>query len=150
MSDERPCWHLTFDTAGDLEHLLVGQIAERGGLLWGVRALNQIWGIAEIPNRADDPKVAYEIDASDIAGALAKIERLGWECLGSFHSHPGAGAQMSPDDARTALMTGLLLVIGYSCIDSAPSWSWALYDPAEGGEVQLQVALPRSLPFPSQ
>jgi proteasome lid subunit RPN8/RPN11 len=121
---------------GTVIHAPAGQ--EVGGLFFGLDGGVLYAGACE--NAAADQHGQFAIAPAAQAAVIGMAADLGYELLGSFHTHPEGSAQMSRPDVATAEATGLLLIIA----TGDPRWEWKLFDPGAGGEVQFAISPPES------
>jgi desampylase len=120
------------------KHLEGPEWSEWGGLLAGRNG--QVLASAPTGNIAAEPRSEFRIDPEEMAFLVDKLDGLGFEFMGTFHSHPNGRAEMSSADAAMAAGTGIALIVG----TAAGGWEWRLWDPVAGGEVEFRIAPPCS------
>ena len=78
---------------------------EACGLLLGRRGggVARVREAPRVPNRAADPRVAFELEPGAWAALLDRAEAAGLELLGVWHSHPRGPVAPSAEDRRHAL-----------------------------------------------
>jgi proteasome lid subunit RPN8/RPN11 len=117
------------------DHVRANPHREAGGLLFGC---NRTIVIGEpSANIASDQLTEFALDPEQMAKAIRRQEGIGYELIGTFHSHPNGSAEMSRADVALARSTGLLLICA-----TGPTWHWALYDPEAGREIAATIAFP--------
>jgi proteasome lid subunit RPN8/RPN11 len=104
------------------------------GVLAGERDANgerRAIGARRVPNVADRPTVAYELEPAAALAAIDAIEDAGREVLGFYHSHPGGPPRPSDADRAQAAWPGYCyLVVSPSDPDAAEpdssigAWLW--------------------------
>jgi proteasome lid subunit RPN8/RPN11 len=124
------------------DHVKAFHTLEAGGLLFG-EDQTVVYAVPAM-NEAAEPHESFTIGADNLAKHLAVFQDRGLELVGSFHSHPNGSAKLSKADVAMAAATGLLMIVA----PGEPTWTWALYDPVEGGEVDFAVAPPWTIPKP--
>ena len=101
------------------------------GVLLGERG-NDEWcatGSRPIPNVADRPRVAYELDPAATVAAIDAIEASDRDVLGFYHSHPEGSSEPSRTDRERASWPGYCyLVVGFpdgpDAAATLGAWRW--------------------------
>lgn len=81
-------------------HARRGKPDEVCGWLAGER--NRVKEIYPVPNAAEDPRTAFEMDPQVQLSTMRKIRDLGLELTGTYHSHPRTPALPSTLDRKLA------------------------------------------------
>lgn len=119
-----------------------GCLPEEGcGLIGGSVLGNAGWGEVVIPveNFLHSP-VRYRMDPQGQIQALQKIDDMGLQLVGIFHSHPDGAQKPSTTDMKEFLYPGVLALI-LSCPAGAEDWNLRAFRVSCGRFFEIQVNL---------
>ena len=85
--------------------------AEVCGVLVGDRDAGSISAVRPVPNVADDPRVAYELDPAETMATIDEVESEGDDVVGFYHSHPESAPVPSAADSAQASWPGYVYLI---------------------------------------
>ena len=94
-------------------------------------------GVAIVPcaNRAADPRIAFEIDALALIGALREERNGGQRLIGYYHSHPIGRPEPSETDRQAGAHDGRIWVI----IGRGTLRAWRMTETTIFAEVEIVV-----------
>jgi proteasome lid subunit RPN8/RPN11 len=127
---------LTAGQWADVVGHLVGCLPEEGcGLLAG--HANRVDLVLPVENAEHSP-VHYTMEARALVAALGRLEVLGLELLGAFHSHPGGPFGVSESDVREWQYPEAALVV---CAPREEAWGARAFivDGGRVAEVPVQI-----------
>ncbi|WP_228546093.1 desampylase [Halegenticoccus tardaugens] len=104
------------------------------GVLVGERndaGRSRVVDAVRVPNVADDPRTAYELDPVATLAAIESAERDGRDLVGFYHSHPESAPLPSAADRARATWTGYVYLIASPATDELRAWRWSgeAFDP---------------------
>jgi len=119
--------------------------ADRGrevcGLLLGEASV--VHDIRSAANVAARPETRFEIDPAVLIAAYRDARAGGPQVIGCYHSHPGARAQPSAEDARLAAPDGQYWIILGT--DGVTAWQAVAQGDAHNRFIPVALASPDSV-----
>lgn len=111
-----------------LDHARADEPREACGALLGRRDGDRVLAeaVRRVPNVADAPRVAYELDSEATLAVFDEAAATGREVVGFYHSHPAGPARMSDTDRAEASWPGYVYVLA-SLAARPPlldAWTW--------------------------
>jgi proteasome lid subunit RPN8/RPN11 len=74
-------------------------------------ACDRVTAVRRVPNVAENPRVAYELDPEETLSAIESLEAEGLDLVGFYHSHPETEPVPSRTDRERATWTGYVYLI---------------------------------------